>query len=51
MIIVLLLLNLYVKMGIYEHDVFWVNLMMNEVVIVDEIMFKCYCCYLDICCC
>jgi hypothetical protein len=53
-IVLLLLLNLYVKMGIYEHDVFLCEIddkWSCGCEIANEFMFKCCWCYLDICCC
>ena len=41
MIIVLLLLNSYAKMGSYEHDEFCMKLMMDDVVVVRLKMNSC----------
>ena len=41
MIIALLLLNSYTKMGSYEHDEFCIKLMMDDVVVVRLMMNSC----------
>ena len=41
MIIVLLLMNSYAKMGSYEHDEFCMKLMMDDVVVVRLMMNSC----------